>query len=172
MPYSLLHSRVDEAPSERRVLELQPARKRRIGFPDDKRRPRHALHPAGDDEGHLAAGDGARTLDDGIEARSAQAVHGRSRYFLGQAGEKQSHPPDVPVVLSRLVRAPVDDVVYSRHVEAGVALLERGDRESREVVGADGRQGAAIAAKWGADGVADVDGVHGVSGHGLDISPD
>ena len=76
-------------------------------------------------------------------------------HFLGQPGEEERHAADVPVVFARLVRAPEYHVVYSRDVEPWVARAKLSDGDGRKVVGPNARQGTAVAAKGGADGVAD-----------------
>ena len=63
----------------------------------------------------------------------------------GQPGEQHRHPGDVAVVLARLVRAAEDDVLDERRVDAG-AVDDRAQDERGEVVGADARQRAAVAA--------------------------
>ena len=156
----LQHLRVDEPPPKRGVFELEPARKRGIGLSKDERRPRHALDAAADDDRHLPAGDGAGRLRNRIEAGAAQAVDRRSGYLLGQPGEEERHTADVAVVFARLVRAAEYHVVYSRDVEVWVPCAKVSDGDGRKVVSPDPRQCAAVTAKGGSDGVADVDGFH------------
>ena len=57
---------------------------------------------------------------------------------------------------------PKSTSLTARPVDAGIARHQRLDRQRAEVVGADARQRAAVAAERGADGVAD----EGVLGHG------
>src|SRR5262249_2951793 len=114
----------------------------------------HALDPARDHELRLAAPDGARGRAHGVEAGSAQAVHGGSRNRLRKPGQQQRHARHVAVVLARLIHAAVDHVVDGGPVDRRVAPDQRLDRERGEIVGADGRQRAPIAPERSANGVA------------------
>ena len=80
---------------------------------------------------------------------------------FGRPGQQQRHAADVAIVFSRLVRAPVDHVVYACDVEAGISLPERRDWNRSQVVGAHAGERTAVAAKGSSNGVADVDGMHG-----------
>ncbi len=95
----------------------------------------------------LAALDRARGDADRVEARSAQAVDGRAGDLDRQSGEQQRHAGDVAVVLAGLVGAAVEHVVDRLPVDAGIALHQRLDGQRGEVVGADGRERAAVAAE-------------------------
>ncbi len=63
----------------------------------------------------------------------------------GRPGEQRRHPRHVAVVLARLVGGAEVDVGDPLGVDAG-ALDHGGDRVRCEVVGADAREGAAVAA--------------------------
>ena len=65
----------------------------------------------------------------------------------GRPDEQRRHARDVPVVLARLVGAAQDHLVERRPVDAREALDERADRQRREVVGAHGRERAAVTAE-------------------------
>ena len=126
------------------------------GFGQHVGRPAHALDAAGDDEVGVAGGDGAARLHHGLAARGAQPVDRDTRHADGQAGEQRGHAGDVAVLLAGAVGVAVVDVLDRRGVEAGVPGDELGDRQGREVVGADARQAAAVAAEGRAHGIDDV----------------
>ena len=87
----------------------------------------------------------------------------------GQAGQQQGHPPDVPVVLARLVRTTVNHVVQLLPVDARIAILKRARiGTDGEVIRSDGGQGAAVAAERRPYGVAEIDGTG--LGHGSNIA--
>ncbi len=79
----------------------------------------------------------------------------------GQAGEEHGHARDVAVVLAGLVGAAEDHLVERAPVHAREALHQRDDRDRREVVGPDGREGASVPAEGRADGGADEGVSHG-----------
>ncbi len=106
-------------------------------------------------ERRLAALDCPRGDGDRVHARSAQPVHRRPRHGSGQPGQQQRHARDVAIVLARLIGAAVDDVVDRRPVDPRIALDERTDRNGRQVIGADSRERAAVAAERRADRVAE-----------------
>src|SRR5205085_4989807 len=65
------------------------------------------------------------------------------------------------VVFAGLVGAAVEDVLERAPVDVGIATHELRDRHRREVVGANGGEGTAVAAEGRADRVADVGVGHG-----------
>src|SRR5690606_6639586 len=69
----LLDRRVREARAEGRIEHLEILAKGVLGLADDKRRARHALDAARDDDIGLAAGDRMGRADDGVQARAAVA---------------------------------------------------------------------------------------------------
>ena len=157
----LLHARVREAPADRRVGDLRvAAREAALGLQHHERRARHRLDAARQHELRLAEPDLARGLDDGLEPGRAEPVDGHARHLLGQPGEQARHARDVAVVLARLVRAAHEDLVDRSGIEA-VALDRRRDHAGGQVIGADGREDARVAADRSAQRVDD----HGV-GHG------
>jgi hypothetical protein len=147
--------RVDEAPADRRVDQLdRAARKRALGFQRDQRRARHRLDSAGEDQIGVAAADRAAGLVYRLEPGGAQAVDGHARGGLGQAGDQRRHPRDVAVLLTGAVRVAEDDVVDRVGVE--LVAVDRGAHHVRgEVVRAHGRERAGVAADRGAQGVDD-----------------
>ena len=92
----------------------------------------------------------------------------------GKPGEQPGHAREVAIVLAGLVGAAEDDVVELGPVDAGIALDQRPDRDCGEVVGADARQRAAVAADRRPDCVADIGFGHsrGASGASLDFAQD
>ncbi len=68
---------------------------------------------------------------------------------------------DIAVVFAGLVGTAEDHVGHGLPVHARVACHQSLERQGGQVVGAHAAQGAAVAAKGGADGVADEGLVHG-----------
>ena len=107
---------------------------------------------------------------DRLEARAAQPVDGQPADLDREAGQQHGHPRDVAVVLAGLVGAAEDDVLDEGRVEAGA--IDDGAQDGRgEVVGADGRERAAVAADRRPDGLDDP-GLAKRAGSGLGSSPD
>ncbi len=155
-----LQRRVDEAPSHRGVVDRIAARKRGVRLRHHERRARHALDAAGHHQLGLAGADGARADAHRIQAGAAQAIDGRRRHALRQAGEQRGHARDVAVVLAGLVGAAVVDVVERSPVDAGMARHQRPERHRGQVVGPHAGQCTAIAADRRADAVTQEDFVH------------
>ena len=137
---------VDEAPAERRVVQLGRARERALRLAEDERRPAHALDPARDQELRLARPDRARGQAHRLHARAAEAVDRGARHARRQTGQQRRHARDVAVVLARLVGAAQDDVVDRRRIEPRMAGEQRLDRHRRQIVGPHRRERPAIAA--------------------------
>ena len=72
-----------------------------------------------------------------------------------QAREQQGHARDITIVLAGLVGAAEINVIEARPIGLGVARNQRPDRHSREIVGADLGERAAIAADGRARRIAD-----------------
>ena len=139
----LLHQRVDETPADGGVVDLRIAREGGLGLGHHEGRAAHRFDAAGDHDLGLAGLDCARRDGGGVHARAAEAVDGRARNRLRQAGQKQRHARDVAVVLAGLVGAAIDDVVYGLPVDGGVPFHQRLERHRAEIVGPDGGQCAA-----------------------------
>ena len=154
------HRRVDEAPADRRVVDLGVARKGALGLGHDEWRARHAFDAAGDHQLGLASPDRPRRSDDGVHAGAAQPVDRRSANADRQPGQQQRHAGDVAIVFARLVGAAKDDVVDRLPVDAGVSAHQGLEGSGREIVGAHRRQGAAEPADRRANVVADEDFAH------------
>ena len=133
-----LHQRIDEAPTDRRVLNLHATRKRCVCFAHNKWGAGHALHAAGDHQRGFAALEGARRDGYRIHAGTAEPIDGRAGHFLRQTGEEKSHAADVAVILASLVRTSVDHVVQRVPRYFGIAFDEGSDGNSRQVVSPDG----------------------------------
>jgi hypothetical protein len=69
------------------------------------------LDAAGEHERGLAALDCARGNRDRVQARAAEAIDRRTGYFRRKSGEQQCHAAHIAIVLARLIRAAIDDVV-------------------------------------------------------------
>ncbi len=151
-----LHPRIDEAPAERRVLELLLARVRRVGLAEHVRCPGHALDPAGDHHVGLAEGTGPRRLAQRFEPGCTEAVYGYARYRGRQAREQRGHARDVAVVLARLIGAAEVDVVDGGGVELRMTLQQAPDRQRGEIVGAYRAQATAKSAEGRAQAVAQI----------------
>src|SRR5581483_10097374 len=108
----LLHTRVREAPAERRVVhDAVAARERLVGLRGDERGTRHRLDPAGDEEVAVARDHGMTGADDRREPRRAETVDGDAADRLRQPRKQHGHAGHVAVVLARLVRAPEPHVL-------------------------------------------------------------
>ena len=94
-----------------------------------------------------------------IATASSPEPHSRLRVTppeLSGSPARSAAMREVAVVLPRLVGAAEDHVVELAPVDARVAVDQRLDRDRGEIVGADVRQRAAVAADRRADVVADV----------------
>src|SRR5262249_38451817 len=99
--------------------------------------------------------------DDGIEARTAQAIVHRSRRLHRQAGEQYRMPRNVAAVLAGLAGATDGHIIdrLRREARASHHLL---DHAGEQVAGPHARQRAAMAAKGRAQAVVNVGVEHGV----------
>ena len=91
---------------------------------DDPRPAGHVFHASGDHEVGIAHVECPGGMDGGRHAGGTEAVDGLARYCMGKPGKEQSHPGDVAVVLSRLIRAAHEDITDGRGVEVRVALQQ------------------------------------------------
>ena len=154
----LFHCRIDEAPAEGGVFQLLAAPEGAVGLAHDIGRTGHGLHPGGDHQVHLAQGDGAVGLAHRFHARGAEAIEGHARHRFRQSRQQHRHACHVAIVFPGLVGAAHEHLVHGRPVHLGIALLQRLERNGRQVVGTHGGQSAVEPADGGADGVADIDG--------------
>jgi hypothetical protein len=137
-------ARIEEAPAERRVLELARATvERGPGLGHDIRRPGHRFDTAADE--HVAVTDRDRVgrRVDRLEPGPAQPIDRQPADLDRQPGEEEGHPGHVAIVLAGLVGAAEDDVLDEGRVDAG-AIDDGPDRRRRQVVGADRGEGAAV----------------------------
>ena len=153
-PVLFLHQLVDEAPTDRRVVDRVVARECGVGLRHYEWRATHALDAAGDHQRSVARPDRSRCTAERIETGSTKPVHRRTRHICRQARKQPSHPRDIAIVLAGLVRATVDHVVDRRPVDIRIARHQRLDRDRAEIVGTHHRQRAAVTADRGADSVA------------------
>jgi len=100
-------------------------------------------------------------ITNGIESRTAEAVHRGAGHIERQAGQQRAHARDVAVVFAGLVGAAENHVAHGLPIELGMALHQRAQRHRAKVVGAHRRQCTAIAAERRANGVADEGMMHG-----------
>src|SRR5207302_7951340 len=105
-------ARVDEAPAERRVVQLAVAARPRLArLRGHERRARHRLDAAGHEQLAVARDDGMTGGHDRRQARRAEAVERDTRGRIRKTGEQRAEARDVAVVLARLVRAAEVDVL-------------------------------------------------------------
>jgi hypothetical protein len=165
---------VEEAPAERRVLELaRAAIPGRRGLRHHVRCPRHRLDPPADEHVAVPDRDRVRRGVHRLEARPAQPVDREPADLDRQSGEEQRHPRDVAIVLAGLVGAAEDHVLDESRVDA--ALVEdAADCRGGQVVGADGSERAAVAPDRRPDGRDDprfAEGPAEITRHGLSLRP-
>src|SRR6185312_8920224 len=106
-----LDLRVREARADGRVENLHIPAVRPLGLPHDKRRPAHALDPAGDEQIALAAGDLLSRDRDRVEPAAAIALQHRARDLDRQPRDERRVPRDATAVLAALVAAADDDIL-------------------------------------------------------------
>ncbi len=108
----------------------------------------------------LARLDRPRRLSDRVEPRGAKAVDRHARNGVRQAREQERHAGEIAIVLARLVRRAENDVL-DPFGETRMAAHQLANRDRREVVGAHGRERAAVASDRRADVIADEGFGHG-----------
>ena len=111
-----LQQRIDEAPADRRVVDLGGARERLARLAHHHRRAGHRLDAAGDGEIHFAGADRARRIAHGVEPGGAQPVDRHAGNGVRQPGEQQRHARDIAVVLAGLIGAAEKHFVEPRPV--------------------------------------------------------
>ncbi len=141
------HLRVNKAPADGGIFHLHVAAKGALRFTHHKRRPGHALHPAGDHQLRFTAFNRPRRDADRVEAGATQAVDGATGHALRQPGQQQRHARHVAVVFPGLVGAAQNHIVNARGIQPRVTLQQRFQRQRREVVGAHRRQSTTKTAK-------------------------
>src|SRR5438309_22103 len=126
---------IREARADGAVVQLDLPAVGGVRLADHVRRAAHALDAAGDVQVAFAGGDGARRIDDRLQAACAKPVHRDARRGRRQARQQRRETRHVAVVLARLVDA-------AQHHVADFARLERVARDDLpdhfggEVVGA------------------------------------
>src|SRR5580704_3136738 len=138
------HRRIHKAPAKRSVFKFDRARKRSVGFGHHKRRPRHALHAAGQNKRQLAALNRPRRIGNSLHARPAKTIDRRPRNFLRQPSQKQRHARHVPIIFPRLISAAVKHVVKQPPIHARIPRHQRPNRYRRKIVGTNRRQRTTI----------------------------
>ena len=166
-----IEGRVDEAPAHRRVLKLLAATKGAVSLANHERCTCHALNPARDGKRHLVRTDRARCFAHRLKARGTQAVESHPRHRVRQAGQQQTHPRNVAIILARLVGAAIEHFLDCCRIETLIAGEQCPHRHRTEVVGAHIGKAAAIATDWRADGITDEGFSHGRSFHAASDTP-
>ncbi len=115
----------------------------------------HALDPAGDEDVALAAGDGLRRHDDGVQAAAAIALQDRACDLDRQPGEEPGMAPDAAAVLARLVGA-ADDHVLDLFRGERALFDDFGDDRGQHVVGPHPGERPGMAAEGGAQTVIEI----------------
>ena len=139
----------------RRVFQLGLSCERLVVLRHDIRSARHTLDAASHDQIGIAVADGPGPNNDGLQTRSAQAVHSDARHFRWKPGKEQCHTRDIAIVFACLVRTPVDHITEPLPVDGRVAFDERAERQRSEIVGANTGQRAGITPEGRPDPVAD-----------------
>ena len=137
---------VDEPPAERGVDDrARTALERRLRLQHREGSARHRLDAAGHEDVAVADGDGVGRGVDRLEAAAAEPVDREPADLDREARQKERHPGDIAVVLARPVRAAEDHVLDQPPGRSRSVPRSRASDDRREVVGANGGQGAAVA---------------------------
>ncbi len=111
--------RVDESPAQCRVDELVGAAlKGSFGLEHHVGSAAHRFHPAGHEDVTIADCDRVCGGVDRLEPAATQTIHGQASDLRRQASQQGSHPGNVSIVLTGLVRAAQDDVLDERRVDS------------------------------------------------------
>lgn len=135
----LTHLRIDEAPAQRRVLQLLRTAERRLRL-QHERCADHVFDAAGSQQFRFAATDCLRRAADGAEDISALPIDRRARHHAWQSGERCGHARDVAIFRARLIGAAEQNVVGRYPIHAGMTLDQDPQRSGGKVVGADRSQ--------------------------------
>ena len=150
----LLHQPVDKAPADGGVIDRIVAAESAVHLGHDKGGAAHALDAAGNHQAGLARADCPRRRSHRVQARPAQAVDSGTRHVNRQAGQQRGHVRHIAVILPGLVGAAKQYVAHSTPIDPRVAGHQGLERDGTEVVSSHAAKGASVAAKRGADGVA------------------
>src|SRR5579871_657966 len=165
-----LDPRIGKARADCRIVNAAVTAERHFGLVHDKRRPAHALDPAGQEHLTLAAGDGLRGHHDRVQAATAIALQHRAGDFDRQPGEEPGMARHAATVFAGLIGAADDDILDPGRVERAFFDDRRNDR-GEHVVGAHPRQGAGVAAERGTQTVIEIGVEHRLFPPGRGSSP-
>ncbi|MCY1511484.1 hypothetical protein D9M68_459050 [compost metagenome] len=150
-----LHPRVGEACANGAVEDPEVAGPGAFRLGHDKGRAAHAFRAAGNEQLALAAPDRACRIQHRRQPRAAQAVEGQAADCHGKPGEQRSMAGQVAAIFARLAGAAGDQVFVGLGGE-GIARHQGTHHRRQQVIRADSRQGAGMAAEGRAQAVIDV----------------
>ena len=148
-----MHERIHKSPADSGIKDFRLTLKRGGGFAHHKRRARHRLHAARNQQLAIARLNGAGSKTNRVQPRSAQAVNGGSGHRLRQPGQQGRHARYVAVIFPRLVSAAENHIVDPLEVELGIAGQQRAQRHGTEIVGPDCGKRAAVATHRGSNAI-------------------
>jgi hypothetical protein len=155
-----LDQRIDESPAQRGIVDFRVARECRGRLGNHQRRAAHAFDAARDCERDFAGGNGSRRHRYRLHSRAAQTVYRRRRHAYGHACQQRGHAGHVAIVFAGLVGAAVKNIVDACPIAFLELAPQRGERNGRQIVGANLRQGARVAADRRAKTFTDVSSGH------------
>ena len=123
-----MHERIHKSPADGGVEDLRLTLKRRRGFAHHERRTGHGFDATGNQQIAIPGLNGARRKAKGIQTRAAQTVNGGAGNRLRQPGQQRRHARHVAVILSGLIRAAEDHVIYALQIELRVTRQQRTQR--------------------------------------------
>ena len=92
----------------------------------------------------------------GVHAGAAEAVYRGATDTFGQSREQGTHTGNIAVILARLVRIAIDDIIDLFPIDGRIAVHQGLDRDRPKVIRADSRQAAAITANRGSNCITDI----------------
>src|SRR5262245_66259358 len=149
----LLHQRIDEAPADRRVVNLSASGERLLRLSLYEWRARHRFNAAGDREVHFAGPNSTRGGADCFEARSTEAVQSHARHVVWQARKQERHARNVAVVFAGLIGAAIEDFLELCPIDLRITRHQSLDRNGGKIVRTDLGERAAVTADRGPHGV-------------------
>ncbi|SAB25503.1 Uncharacterised protein [Enterobacter hormaechei] len=123
-----MHERIHKSPADGGIEDLRLTLKRRGGFTHHERRTGHGFDATGDQQIAIPGLNGARRKAKGIQTGAAQAVNGGTGNGLRQTGQQRRHARHVAVILSGLICAAEDHVIYALQIELRVTRQQRTQR--------------------------------------------
>ena len=123
-----MHERIHKSPADGGVEDLRLTLKRRGGFAHHEGRTGHGFDATGDQQIAIPGLNGARRKAKGIQTGAAQAVNGGTGNGLRQPGQQRRHARHVAIILSGLICAAEDHVIYALQIELRVTRQQRTQR--------------------------------------------